>query len=111
MPDRLVVSFRAAASPKAAAPAEESGSASKYLTRALSLKKRAEALGATLCAWSAQTEPKRSNSSAGRRYRVIGERIGKVRGVCPAGLGSEMRIVNKNEREETRSAPPRQCSA
>ncbi|WP_438018033.1 hypothetical protein WMF18_02670 [Sorangium sp. So ce315] len=34
----------------AAARGEES-----YLTRALALKKRAEALGATLCAWSAQT--------------------------------------------------------
>src|SRR5689334_22954021 len=48
MPERLVVSFRGAASLKGDA-------SSTYLERALALKKRAEALGATLCAWSAQT--------------------------------------------------------
>lgn len=46
MPQRLVVSFRGAT------PPEPAGS-ERYLHRALGLKKRAEALGATLCAWGA----------------------------------------------------------
>lgn len=48
MPPRLVVSFRGVVQP-------EPSSGDRYLARALALKKRAEALGATLCAWSAQT--------------------------------------------------------
>jgi hypothetical protein len=48
MPQRLVVSFRGVVQP-------EPSSGDRYLARALALKKRAEALGATLCAWSAQT--------------------------------------------------------
>lgn len=48
MPQRLVVSFRGVISPE-----PEGGQ--RYLARALAMKKRAEALGATLCAWSAQT--------------------------------------------------------
>ncbi|CAN90639.1 hypothetical protein predicted by Glimmer/Critica [Sorangium cellulosum So ce56] len=85
MPERIVVSFRGTAAlsqpdstdavapwpgrrgaPRASAPpsrqkgaARAAGSAARgeesYLARALALKKRAEALGATLCAWSAQT--------------------------------------------------------
>ncbi|WP_437715412.1 hypothetical protein WMF45_02760 [Sorangium sp. So ce448] len=53
---------RAPAPPSRAAPARaarSTGGAARgeesYLARALALKKRAEALGATLCAWSAQT--------------------------------------------------------
>jgi hypothetical protein len=48
MPQRLVVSFRGVIQP------DPEGGA-RYLARALDLKKRAEALGATLSAWSAQT--------------------------------------------------------
>src|SRR5262245_54748629 len=48
MPQRLVVSLRGVL------PPEPDGGA-RYLARALDLKKRAEALGATLCAWSALT--------------------------------------------------------
>jgi hypothetical protein len=48
MPQRLVVSFRGVVKPE-----PEGGQ--RYLARALAVKKRAEALGATLCAWSAQT--------------------------------------------------------
>src|SRR3954466_4153408 len=48
MPLRLVVSLRAVW------PPDPEGGA-RYLARALDLKKRAEALGATMCAWSAQT--------------------------------------------------------
>ncbi|XXY45493.1 hypothetical protein WME91_36370 [Sorangium sp. So ce269] len=85
MPERIVVSFRGTAalsqpdSTDAVAPwagrrgalraavppsrhrsaPRDAGAAARgeetYLTRALALKKRAEALGATLCAWSAQT--------------------------------------------------------
>ncbi|WP_437531409.1 hypothetical protein WME79_02465 [Sorangium sp. So ce726] len=85
MPERIVVSFRGTAAlsqpdstdavapwpgrrgaPRAPAPpsrqkgaARATGGAARgeesYLARALALKKRAEALGATLCAWSAQT--------------------------------------------------------
>ncbi len=84
MPERIVVSFqycgplaarqhgrdRAVARPprraragaagsapkaRAAAPAALHAAEENYLARALALKKRAEALGATLCAWSAQT--------------------------------------------------------
>ncbi|WP_437761832.1 hypothetical protein WME77_27425 [Sorangium sp. So ce764] len=85
MPERIVVSFRGTAAlsqpdstdavapwpgrrgaPRAHAPpsrqrgaARAAGGAARgeesYLARALALKKRAEALGATLCAWSAQT--------------------------------------------------------
>ncbi|WP_437914630.1 hypothetical protein WME73_02605 [Sorangium sp. So ce302] len=85
MPERIVVSFRGTAAlsqpdstdavapwpgrrgaPRALAPpsrqkgaARAAGGAARgeesYLARALALKKRAEALGATLCAWSAQT--------------------------------------------------------
>ncbi|WP_437862202.1 hypothetical protein [Sorangium sp. So ce363] len=85
MPERIVVSFRGTAAlsqpdstdavapwpgrrgaPRAPAPpsrqkgaARAAGGAARgeesYLARALALKKRAEALGATLCAWSAQT--------------------------------------------------------
>src|SRR5262245_50661365 len=46
MPDRIVVSFRGFAASKGA---------ERYLERALAMKKRAEAHGGTLCAWSAQT--------------------------------------------------------
>lgn len=46
MPQRLVVSFRGATPPDPAG-------GERYLLRALGLKKRAEALGATLCAWGA----------------------------------------------------------
>src|SRR5262245_51386216 len=42
MPERIVVSFRG------------NTDREEYLDRALSLKQRAEALGATLCAWSAR---------------------------------------------------------
>jgi hypothetical protein len=45
---RVVVSFRGAIVPDASAQ-------TRYLERALATKKRAEAHGATLCAWSAQT--------------------------------------------------------
>ncbi|WP_437571303.1 hypothetical protein [Sorangium sp. So ce542] len=85
MPERIVVSFRGTAAlsrpdstdavlpslgrrgaARAAAPPSrhrgaprDAGAAARgeesYLARALALKKRAEALGATLCAWSAQT--------------------------------------------------------
>ncbi len=48
MPQRIVVSFRG---PNVV----DLASGKKYLERALTLKKRAEALGATLCAWSAST--------------------------------------------------------
>jgi hypothetical protein len=48
MPDRIVVSFRGLVPP-------EEGAGARYLTLAMAFKKRAEALGATLCAWSAQT--------------------------------------------------------
>ncbi|MFS8071113.1 MAG: hypothetical protein ACMG6S_32490, partial [Byssovorax sp.] len=46
MPERIVVSFRGVIPP---------GGDSTYLERALALKQRAEAHGATLCAWSALT--------------------------------------------------------
>jgi hypothetical protein len=46
MPDRIVVSFRGVVPP---------GGEKMYLERALALKQRAEAHGATLCAWSALT--------------------------------------------------------
>lgn len=46
MPDRIVVSFRGMIPP---------GGGAVYLERTLSLKQRAEAHGATLCAWSALT--------------------------------------------------------
>jgi hypothetical protein len=46
MPDRIVVSFRGTVPP---------GGEKTYLDRALALKQRAEAHGATLCAWSALT--------------------------------------------------------
>ena len=46
MPERIVVSFRGAMPP---------GGDKTYLERALALKQRAEAHGATLCAWSALT--------------------------------------------------------
>src|SRR3954469_15416679 len=46
MPDRIVVCFRGTVPP---------GGEKIYLERALALKQRAEALGATLCAWSALT--------------------------------------------------------
>lgn len=46
MPDRIVVSFRGMVPP---------GGEKTYLERALALKQRAEAHGATLCAWSALT--------------------------------------------------------
>ncbi len=46
MPDRIVVSFRGMVPP---------GGEKAYLDRALALKQRAEAHGATLCAWSAMT--------------------------------------------------------
>jgi hypothetical protein len=71
MPERIVVSFRgvASAAPDAAGPpADGPGTETPtereaaaptlgagYLTRALALKKRAEALGATLCAWGARS--------------------------------------------------------
>ncbi|WP_437743985.1 hypothetical protein WMF39_02680 [Sorangium sp. So ce1504] len=85
MPERIVVSFRGTAAlsqpdstdavapwpgrrgaPRALAPPSRQKGAARavggaargeesYLARALALKKRAEALGATLCAWSAQT--------------------------------------------------------
>ncbi|WP_437798613.1 hypothetical protein [Sorangium sp. So ce693] len=85
MPERIVVSFRGTAAlsqpdstdavapwpgrrgaPRAPAPTSRQKGAARgaggaprgeesYLARALALKKRAEALGATLCAWSAQT--------------------------------------------------------
>lgn len=48
MPQRIVVSLRGVV------PAGDGGGA-KYLERALALKKRAGALGGTLCAWSAST--------------------------------------------------------
>jgi hypothetical protein len=48
MSKRLVVSFRGVVQP-------EPSSGDRYLARALALKMRAETLGATLCAWSAQT--------------------------------------------------------
>jgi len=48
MPDRVVVSFRAVGE----LSFDDDAS---YLNRALALKRQAEALGATLCAWSAQT--------------------------------------------------------
>ena len=48
MPQRLLVSFRGAV------PADPDSGA-RYLDRALALKKRAEAHGGTLCAWSALT--------------------------------------------------------
>src|SRR5262245_46088387 len=48
MPQRLVVSFRGVIHP------DPEGGA-RYLARALDLKKRAEALGGTLCPWSVQT--------------------------------------------------------
>ena len=65
MPERIVVSFRgiaaaerrtgdAPAEPSAGAGAEPSAGGS-YLRRALALKQRAEALGATLCAWGPQS--------------------------------------------------------
>lgn len=47
MPDRIVVSFRGVAAAE--------GGAGDYLARALAIKKRAEALGATLCSWGART--------------------------------------------------------
>lgn len=46
MPDRIVVSFRGTVPP---------GGEKTYIDRALALKQRAEAHGATLCAWSALT--------------------------------------------------------
>ena len=46
MPDRIVVCFRGTVPP---------GGEKSYLDRALALKQRAEAHGATLCAWSALT--------------------------------------------------------
>ncbi len=49
MPERVVVSFRGEV------PHKTAGGGPSYLERALALKKQAEALGATLCAWSAQT--------------------------------------------------------
>ncbi len=48
MPQRIVVSFRGAIG-------REPGAGADYLSRALATKKRAEAHGAKLCAWSAQT--------------------------------------------------------
>lgn len=48
MPTKIVVTFRGAM------PADEEGG-KRYLGRALAMKKRAEAHGATLCAWSAWT--------------------------------------------------------
>src|SRR5713101_1158013 len=48
MPERIIVSFRGIVPVVAS-------SGPNYLERALALKKRAEALGATLCAWSAST--------------------------------------------------------
>src|SRR5215831_7528115 len=48
MPQRIVVSFRGAIG-------HEPGAGADYLARALATKKRAEAHGAKLCAWSAQT--------------------------------------------------------
>jgi hypothetical protein len=48
MPERIVVSFRGAV------PGDEAAGA-RYLERALAMKTRAEAHGATLCAWSAMT--------------------------------------------------------
>lgn len=48
MPPRVVVSFRGAV------PADVAGG-ERYLARALAMKQRAEAHGATLCAWSAWT--------------------------------------------------------
>jgi hypothetical protein len=48
MPQRIVVSFRGAIRREPSAGAD-------YLARALATKKRAEAHGAKLCAWSAQT--------------------------------------------------------
>lgn len=48
MPQRIVVSFRGAIG-------REAGAGADYLSRALATKKRAEAHGAKLCAWSAQT--------------------------------------------------------
>src|SRR5579871_4636455 len=48
MPERIVISFRGALALDAVGGAA-------YLERALSTKKRAEAHGATLCAWSAWT--------------------------------------------------------
>lgn len=54
MPERLVVSFRGVVS-RRSSPAGTRSAGEDYLARALALKKRAEALGATLCAWSAQT--------------------------------------------------------
>src|SRR6185503_9965302 len=60
MPERLVLSFRGAVPPPR--PSIEPDPRlpgvvveSNYLQRALEMKKHAEALGATLCAWSAQT--------------------------------------------------------
>jgi hypothetical protein len=47
VPQRIVVSFRG--------ELKENVADSAYLHRALAMKERAEALGATLCAWSAQT--------------------------------------------------------
>src|SRR5271165_1098064 len=46
MPLRIIVSFRGAL-------AHDQAEASAYIDRALSTKQRAEAHGATLCAWSA----------------------------------------------------------
>ena len=48
MPPRVVVSFRGAVS-------ADEASGERYLARALAMKQRAEAHGATLCAWSAWT--------------------------------------------------------
>src|SRR5262245_6182813 len=48
MPERIVVSFRGIV------PVGASGGPN-HLERALTMKKRADALGATLCAWSAST--------------------------------------------------------
>ncbi|MEJ7735192.1 MAG: hypothetical protein WKG00_39155 [Polyangiaceae bacterium] len=54
MPERLVVSFRGVVS-RRSSPGGTRSAGEDYLARALALKKRAEAFGATLCAWSAQT--------------------------------------------------------
>ena len=59
MPERVVVSFNVGRGSTGGIPLrrEEAGdpSGAGYLERAVALKKQAEALGARLCAWSAQT--------------------------------------------------------
>lgn len=59
MPERVVVSFNVGRGSTGGIPLRREGasdpSGAGYLERAIALKKQAEALGARLCAWSAQT--------------------------------------------------------